>query len=61
MVYTKELTDILDDLVSSMSFPVVIGNVTVNADDSITLECDDIYHAEVGFDVEINSLTYRIT
>jgi len=61
MVYAQELTDILDDLISTMTFPVIIGNVTVNADDSITLECDNIYHAQAGFEVEINSLTYVIT
>jgi hypothetical protein len=61
MAYKREFTDILNTLISSMSFPVVINTSVVNLDGSITLACDNIYFAQVGFDVTINAIVYRIT
>lgn len=60
MSYTRDITDILRTLIAGMGFPVMIGGVTANAD-GYTLRCDNIYHAQVGFDIVINGETFRIT
>lgn len=61
MGYTRDIIDILNEVISSMEFPVAIDSVTANADGSQTLYCSDIYHAQIGFNVTINGLSYKIT
>lgn len=60
MTYTQDFTDILNTLVTGMNFSVTIGSVTVNADGSITLRCDNIYYSQIGFDIYIGANIYRI-
>lgn len=60
MGYKREFTDILNTLISSMSFPVVINTATDNNDGTFTLVCDDIYFAQPGFAVTINAVSYTI-
>lgn len=60
MRYKSEITDLLNTTISSMTFPVIIGTVTVTATGYI-IRCDDIYFAQSGFDITINSVVYRIT
>jgi hypothetical protein len=58
--YLRSLLDILDEVVSGMSFPVTVGSVVTDGDLQ-TLFCCDIYHAQKGFKVAINGLEYTIT
>lgn len=57
--YKRSILDILDEVVSGMSFPVVIGSV-VSEGNLQTLFCCNIYHAQKGFNVTINDLSYKI-
>lgn len=59
MSYTRDITDVLRDLIQGMQFPVIIGTVIPTAD-GYTLRCNNIYHAQNGFDVAINGNTFRI-
>lgn len=61
MGYKQDITDILNEVVSGMEFPVAIDSVVDNGDGTQTLSCSDIYHAQIGFDVTINGLSYKIT
>ena len=61
MGYKRDITDILNEVISDMEFPVAIDSVVDNGDGTQTLACSDIYHAQVGFDVEISGLSYKIT
>lgn len=60
MSYTRDITDVLRDLVQGLQFPVTIGTVTSTADE-YTLRCSNIYHAQNGFDVVIGGNNFRIT
>lgn len=61
MTYSDDLTDILDEVISAMTFPVQINSVILNSDGTQTLNCCDIYFAQKGFNVTINSTQYLIT
>lgn len=61
MGYKRDITDVLNEVISAMEFPVAIDSVVLNGDGTQTLYCSDIYHAQIGFDVTINGLSYKIT
>lgn len=61
MSYKRDITDILDEVISAMEFPISIDSVVDNGDGTQTLSCSDIYHAQKGFNVTINGLSYKIT
>lgn len=58
--YKRPLIDILDEVVSSMTFPILVETVVDNGDYTQTITTCDIYHAQEGFNVTINDLSYKI-
>lgn len=60
MKYTKDLTDIIDAVITGMTYPIQVDTVVSNPDGTQTITCCDIYHAQKGFSVTINSITYKI-
>lgn len=58
--YTTDLTDILNEIITGMKFPIAINSVVRNSDGSQTLFACDVYHAQIGFPVIINNQEYKI-
>lgn len=60
MKYKKSIIDILRDVVNGMTFQVFILDYTNNGDGTHTLVVDDMYFAQVGFQVTIGGKKYTI-
>lgn len=60
MDYSKDITDILTELVSNIDFTVNIKSVTGTLPEQI-IEVDNLFHAQVGFSVTIDGNSYSIT
>ena len=52
MVYQRPTTDIIDELVDDITFPVEILSSAISGATQI-LTCDDIGHAQVGYEIEL--------
>lgn len=61
MRYLRSSIDIINSIVSAMTFPVEIKTVTLNMNLTQTLLVCDMYHAQPGFKVTINLIEYTIT
>ena len=59
MRYKKPLANILNDLISSLTFPVTIFKATQNGADWI-LNVDDAYYSQKGFTISIGGNNYII-
>ncbi len=58
--YTKSSVDIIRSVVLSMTFPIKITDVTLNSTGNYTIKVNNIYHAQPGFPIAINSNVYQI-
>lgn len=60
MVYREDLSQILESVVTAMTFPMRIMGVVVNGDLTISIEVCDMRHAEPGRTVTIGGNDYTI-
>lgn len=58
-MYKRDLTEILDGWVAGMTFPVNIYTVAI-VGGNYSLGIDNLYHAQVGYNITINSVVYTI-
>src|ERR1700751_1559070 len=61
MVYKQSSIDIIDNIISSLEFPVEIKTYVNNGVGNHTLTVCDMYHAQPGFVVTIGGKKYTIT
>ena len=59
MDYRKPLTDVLDEIVTAITFPVIIKSASV-VGTTQELICCDILHAQAGFKITVTQGTYTI-
>lgn len=59
--YKRSIISILDEVINGMVFTISVDEVVLNPDGSQTLTACDIFYAQIGFNVTINSLSYKIT
>lgn len=61
MIYKQSSIDIIGEIISSLTFPVIIKQVVNNGNGVHTLSVCDMYHAQPGFYVTIGTKKYLIT
>jgi len=60
MVYQRPTTDIIDGIVDDITFPVEILSSAISGSTQV-LTCDDIGHAQVGYEIELSEGDFTIS
>lgn len=61
MTYKRSLIDIIDDQIGELNFTIEIESVALNEAGQTVITSCNIFHAQPGFSVSIDNVSYRIT